>query len=376
MAIRVLPYIIAGPIGGVFSDRVRRTRVMIACDLIRSVLALGFLLVSRQEDMWLVYTLTISLVFFSAFFSPTRSAYIASIVETTDIGTASSILAGLNGIVMVLGFSLGGISVAELGTSVSFVINAFSFILSAYFLLNGAHKETGRNGDSVVFNWASEDNHGNRSKEVTGFWKSFKMGLNEIRRNTPVAYVIYLFMGWSVGGGAINVLISVMADQAYGMGSKGLGLLYASLGFGMIVGSLSTVRLFKPNLEQMQAVVGLTFVLDALFQILFVNSPVYIGAVLALIGAGFASALSDTMETTILASLTPNELQGRVFSVSDTLSSSFLGISMMFSGMLTQKMGYQCVGTLGAAIILGFGLYYTLLYGIYKRKIDRFNKCT
>ncbi|MDR3584237.1 MAG: MFS transporter [Desulfosporosinus sp.] len=35
LAMRVIPYLIAGPIGGVLSDRLRRTWVMIACDLIR-----------------------------------------------------------------------------------------------------------------------------------------------------------------------------------------------------------------------------------------------------------------------------------------------------------------------------------------------------
>ena len=62
LAMRVIPYLIAGPIGGVLSDRLRRTWVMIACDLIRSGLALGFLFVRSAEDMWLVYMLSTTLV--------------------------------------------------------------------------------------------------------------------------------------------------------------------------------------------------------------------------------------------------------------------------------------------------------------------------
>lgn len=368
LAMRMIPYLIAGPIGGVLSDRVRRTRVMIACDLIRSVLALGFLLVSGEEEIWLVYTLTTILVFFSAFFVPARSAYLASIVEKADLGAASSIMTGLNGIVMVLGFSLGGIFVAEFGVSVAFVINAFSFILSAFFLLNGARREFRRDRDSFTLNGTDGNDQGNGSKGIVSYWESFKIGVYGITQNTPVALVVYLFMGWAIGGGAINVLISVMADQVYGVGSEGLGLLYASLGVGTIMGSLTTGRLFKGNLERMQTTVGLTFVFDALFQILFVNSPTFIGALLALIGAGYAGALSNAMEMTIIASLTPNEIQGRVFSVSETLSATLLGVSMMLVGLLTSRIGPQYVGTLGATIILSFGLLYSLMYGKYKRK--------
>jgi len=122
------------------------------------------------------------------------------------------------------------------------------------------------------------------------------------------------------------------------------------------MGSLTTGRFFKRNLERMQATVGLTFVLDALFQILFVNSPTFIGAVIALAGAGYASALSSAMEMTIIASLTPTEIQGRVFSVSETLSSTLLGVSMMLVGLLTSRIGPQYVGNLGAIIICGSGL--------------------
>jgi len=175
-------------------------------------------------------------------------------------------------------------------------------------------------------------------------------------------------MGWAIGGGAINVLISFISVQVFGVGSKGLGLLYASLGAGIIMGSLTTGRFFKRNLERMQATMGLTFVLDALFQILFVNSPTFIGAVIALAGAGYAGALSSAMEMTIIASLTPTEIQGRVFSVSGTLSSTILGVSMMLAGLLTSRIGPQYVGNLGAIIICGSGLLYTLIYRLNKRK--------
>src|SRR5690349_8392876 len=49
---RLLPFALASPIAGTFVDRFSRRQVMIATDLARSVVALSFLLVTNQEDLW------------------------------------------------------------------------------------------------------------------------------------------------------------------------------------------------------------------------------------------------------------------------------------------------------------------------------------
>lgn len=359
LAMRVIPYLIAGPIGGIISDRFPRTWVMITCDLIRTLLALSFLIALHEKNIGLVYWLSAALVSFSAIFGPARSAYLSSIVDKTDLSSASSIMTGLSGIVMIIGFSLGGIVVAEFGISVAFLINAFSFILSAIFLVYGARRES----------YQKRDTSSHAKEDFLSYWVSFKIGVYGITQNKPVALVFYLIIGWAIGGGAINVLITVMADQVFGIGSKGLGIFYASLGVGTLMGSFSAGHFFKSNVERMQSTVGFAALLDALFQILFVNSPTFIGAVLALIGAGYAGALSNSMQMTIIATLTPNEIQGRVFSVSDTLSSTLLGVSIMMVGLLTSRIGPQYIGDLGATIIFVSGLLYTILFKLYKHNI-------
>src|SRR5580765_6022497 len=49
---RLLPFAVASPIAGTFVDRFSRRQVMIATDLIRSVVALSFLLVSGPGELW------------------------------------------------------------------------------------------------------------------------------------------------------------------------------------------------------------------------------------------------------------------------------------------------------------------------------------
>src|SRR5271166_5418731 len=55
---RAIPAVLAGPLAGVTLDRLNRKRVMIASDLIRAVLAFGFILTIHRHDTWLLYFLS------------------------------------------------------------------------------------------------------------------------------------------------------------------------------------------------------------------------------------------------------------------------------------------------------------------------------
>src|SRR4029453_10469936 len=52
LAAQELTYFLASPFAGVLADRLDRRRLMIACDLTRAVLVLGFLLVRTEDLAW------------------------------------------------------------------------------------------------------------------------------------------------------------------------------------------------------------------------------------------------------------------------------------------------------------------------------------
>src|ERR1044072_2601848 len=59
MVARFLPSVFICPLSGVIADRFSRRGIMITSDILRAVVVLGFLLVRRPDQMWLVYVLTI-----------------------------------------------------------------------------------------------------------------------------------------------------------------------------------------------------------------------------------------------------------------------------------------------------------------------------
>src|SRR5256714_11130704 len=58
MVARFLPSVVMGPLSGVVADRFSRRTIMIASDIVRAVVVLGFLFVRRPDQMWLVYLLS------------------------------------------------------------------------------------------------------------------------------------------------------------------------------------------------------------------------------------------------------------------------------------------------------------------------------
>ena len=118
MLSRAIPAVLAGPIAGVLLDRLNRKHVMIASDLIRAVLALGFILTIHRHDTWLLYFFSALLMFASPFFTSGRSAILPSIATEDELHTANSLTQTTGWTTLTIGTFLAGASVAQLRISV------------------------------------------------------------------------------------------------------------------------------------------------------------------------------------------------------------------------------------------------------------------
>src|SRR5579875_3222103 len=58
MLSRAIPAVLAGPLAGVLLDRFDRQRIMITSDLVRGVVAIGFILAIGFQQTWLLYLLS------------------------------------------------------------------------------------------------------------------------------------------------------------------------------------------------------------------------------------------------------------------------------------------------------------------------------
>ena len=187
MLSRAIPAVLAGPLAGVILDRLDRKRVMIWSDLIRAVVALGFILTVGRGDTWLLYLLSGLLMFASPFFTSGRSAILPTITSREELHTANSLTQTTQWTTLTAGTFLAGAAVTQFGFKWAFFINALSFVFSAWSIFN-LRVEGGS------FRVKSE---ALTETEVVRPWHEYKEGLRYMR-STPLVLAIGL-VGMEIG---------------------------------------------------------------------------------------------------------------------------------------------------------------------------------
>ncbi len=145
MLSRAIPAVLAGPIAGVLLDRLDRKRVMIASDLVRAVVALGFILTvggNSHSSMLLLYVLSAILMFASPFFTSGRSAILPLITTKEELHTANSITQTTGWTTLTIGTFAAGTAVTQIGFKFAFVLNSLSVVFSA-LSISRLHVEKG-----------------------------------------------------------------------------------------------------------------------------------------------------------------------------------------------------------------------------------------
>jgi len=129
---RLVPFSIVSPIAGTFVDRFSRRQVMIATDLARVGVAMMFLLVTDADDLWIAYLATVLLSSFGAFFDGAKNAATPNLTGKEGLLAGTALMFSSRFLLMAIGSALGGWAAAIFGYKIAFLINAGSFLVSAF----------------------------------------------------------------------------------------------------------------------------------------------------------------------------------------------------------------------------------------------------
>src|SRR4029078_13260007 len=131
-ACRLIPFAFASPIAGTFVDRFSRRQVMIAAGIARVFIALAFLLVTSKDELWIAYLATVLLSVFGAFFEGAKNAATPNLTGGEGLLAGTALMFSTRFLLMAIGSALGGWAAAVFGYQVAFLINAASFLVSAF----------------------------------------------------------------------------------------------------------------------------------------------------------------------------------------------------------------------------------------------------
>ena len=344
MLSRAIPAVLAGPIAGVLLDRLDRKKVMIASDLIRCVVALGFIFTvdgDPKSSLWLLYVLSAVLMFASPFFTSGRSAILPTITTREEMHTANSITQTTGWATLTIGTFTAGAIVAKMGFKPAFLFNALSFLFSALSISRlRLEKGSFRPAQKAL-----------TENDVVRPWHEYVEGLRYMRSSPLIFGIGLLGIGWASGGGAAQILFSLFGELVFDRGAEGIGYIWGCAGIGLVVGGALGHYLGRTlSFTGYKRSVIVCYVVHGAAYIVF-SQMRHFGAALFFIGLSRAAvAVTSVMNVSQLLRHVSDGYRGRVFSTIESMVWSTMMISMMVAGITSQYYSPRTIGAWAGAL--------------------------
>jgi predicted MFS family arabinose efflux permease len=342
-----VPYLLFGLVLGALADRVDRKRMMLLTDAGRAavivvlpVLALSGTL--RVEDVYAVAFVQSTL---GILFNCGEFAAIPSLVGRDDLVAANGRIMATNSAGQILGPILAGVLVTLMPPADLLFFDAASFLVSAASLA------------AIRRSFNAVDRPGPASTRVTGLLRDVQEGLRYVW-SQPVLRSISLMMA------LINFVAStessqlvLFAQRILGASDSEVALLFAAGAAGVVIVSVSAAAIRR----------RLSFAVTALGALVIAGLSVTAMAVIgwypaALVlwatSSGFG-LLVNINTASLRQAVVPNEMYGRVVSISQVLAWSAIPLGALVGAAAIQLSGsvtgvYAVAGALTALIALSF----------------------
>ena len=340
MLARAIPAVMAGPLAGVVLDRLDRKRIMIVSDLVRAVVALGFILAISSRGSWLLYLLSALLMFASPFFTSGRSAILPTIASKEELHTANSLTQTTGWTTLTIGAFLGGVSVNSLGYQWAFAFNALSFLFSA-LCISRLKVERGFRAQGTELT----------ENEVVRPWHEYTEGLRYMRSSPLILGIALLAVGWASGGGAAQILFSLFGEMVFHRGPAGIGFLWAAAGVGLLLGGWFAHWIGKRiSFAGYKRAVVVCYLIHGGAYVVFSQMPSFALAILFLALSRAAIAVSSVLNFSQLLRHVSDEFRGRVFATIETWNWGMMMLSMLGAGLASQKWSPRAIGAVSGLL--------------------------
>lgn len=364
---RTLPFLLVSPLAGVAVDRGNRKRILIAADLVRALLALGYLTTNVGAPAWTVVLITALMTSSGTFFEAAKNATIANVTTRQEMLTANVLMFGTRFLQLTLGAALGGLTAAKFGYNVAFVINALSFVASAYFIWKIPGEALQPQPAELKQVEAAQPETALPEKTSNKFWRDVREGFGYIWTMPFVRGVILVNVGWATGGGMNNLLFDRMAGHefAQGVGDRGdagLATLWTAAGAGLFIGMMLARRAGAWAAEEKRAGLLIGWALLA-HGILWASAglmPSLWTMALAVMASRLILGAEFGVQETLVMRVVAEEYRGRVFTTDRALELTTMTLSMLAGGLLLRYFTPRQMMIVSGLLSASPGLFWLL----------------
>lgn len=295
--LQAIPFLIFAFPAGMVADRFDKKRVLMVSQASTLVLhaALATLIASGTAQLWQVFLTAFLAGVAQAFIQPARMSLIPTLVKGGDIINATGLSGAANNSTRIIGPSIAGTMVGLVGSAAVYYVMAAVFIL---VILATAMMRVPRT---------------EARSAAPAVGENLREGFRYIRQDRIVLTLLLVTIIPMVFGMPYITLLPVFADNVFGIGASGLGLLTSAPGIGSVVGAgaVASAGNFRRK--------GLILIFGAfafgVFLVIFSLSRWLPLSLVSLMLVGMSATAYNTLSTALLLTIPPREFRGRVMSI-------------------------------------------------------------
>jgi MFS family permease len=337
-----IPVFLLAPIGGTVADRFNRHRIIVTTQTVAMLLAsaLATLTLTNHIKVWHLFALAASFGVVNAFDIPARQAFVVDMVGRDDLVNAIALNSSMFNGARIVGPAIAGLLVATIGEGWCFFANAASYtaVITGLLLMKiTAQRRVPLPGTALA---------------------SIIEGFKFVGRTGPVRALLLLLGLVSLMGMPYAVLMPIFADQILHGGPRGLGLLMGASGIGALAGALSLAA--RKGIHGLGRWVAFSSAGFGISVILFSLSRSFWLSAALLIPVGFSIMVQMASSNTLVQSMVPDNLRGRVMAVYSMMFMGMAPIGALLAGTLAGRLGAPLTVRIGGAICIAGAIVFGL----------------
>jgi len=335
-----IPVFLLSPIGGTLADRHNRHRIVITTQISAMLLAaiLAVLTLTGRIQVWHIAVMGTLLGVVNAFDIPARQSFLVEMVGREDLMNAIALNSSMFNGARVIGPAIAGILVAAIGEGWCFLANSVSYlaVIAGLLLMRLPPRH--------------------RPDRTASTLESIVEGFRYARRTGPIRALLLLVGLVSLVGMPYTVLMPVFADAILHGGAKGLGILMGATGLGALFGALTLAN--RSGLKGLGSWAAAAAAGFGAALVLFSVSRWFWPSAVILIATGFCMMLQMACTNTLLQSMVPDRLRGRVMALYSMMFMGMAPFGALLAGLVASRLGAPITITTGGAVcVIGAGLF-------------------
>ena len=335
-----IPVLLFAPLGGLSADRHSRQRIVIATQTASMLLAftLAALTLLGHIRVWEILLLASLLGVVNAFDIPARQAFIIEMVVPENLINAIALNSAMFNGARILGPAVAGITVAAIGEGWCFFCNGVSYIavIIGLLLMTITPRE--------------------RSARTVSGLDSVLEGFRFVKHTGPILALLLLLGVVSLTGMPYAVLMPIFADKILHSDARGLGLLMGSTGVGALAATL--VMAARREVRGLGRWILYASTGFGLSLILFSFSRSLPFSVALLLPAGFCMLIQMASSNTLIQTMVPDDLRGRVMSVYSMMFMGMAPFGALLAGTIAHRLGAPLTVALGGTVCIAGSLVF------------------